>query len=380
MKLLSLLRALKKSLSKYNPSVEILIFKDNLLHNLNEYKRTYPTLAFSPVLKSNAYGHGLVEVGRVLDKEDIPFFTVDSLYEAMVLRNQGIRSNILVIGHAHVHNVTGSRLANVSFTITSLAQLEEIARDLFRRKRFHLKIDTGMHRQGVLPAQIEEAMRLIKSNKYILLEGICSHFADADGTNAVFTQSQIKQWQHAVSVFKQAFPDIQYYHVANSAGTFYSDAVFSNVARLGLGLYGINPSPFAKLDLQPALQMESVISSIISIPPGEHVGYNITYSANKHMRVATIPVGYFEWVDQRLSNQGYFKVGNVSCPIVGRVSMNITSIDVTGAPNATRGDKVVIISATSTDPNSVERIAALIGSVPHDTTVHIPQHLRRVVV
>jgi alanine racemase len=380
MRLLHTLRSLKKSLSDYRPSVQILIYKNNLLHNLHEYQRTYPALSFSPVLKSNAYGHGLVEVARIMDQENIPFITVDSLYEARVLRAAGIRSKILVIGHAVTGNIVKSKLANVSFTVTGLEQLEEIAAALSRARKFHLKIDTGMHRQGILSSQIGEAIRLIRSNKNIILEGLCSHFADADGEDAAFTRRQMQEWQRAVEFFQENFKGIKYYHLANTAGTFYADGVYSNVARLGIGLYGINPSPFAKLDLKPALQMESVISSVATIRAGERVGYNGIFTAAKDMRIATVPVGYFEWVDRRLSNRGWFKVGNVDCPIVGRVSMNITSIDVSGVPRAARGDKVVIVSAERKDKNSVENIMRLIGTVPHDTTVHIPQHLRRVVV
>jgi alanine racemase len=149
---------------------------------------------------------------------------------------------------------------------------------------------------------------------------------------------------------------------------------------LGIGLYGINPSPFSKLELKPALQMQSIISSIREVPADEFVGYNITYKAEKKLKVATVPVGYFEGVDRRLSNCGYFKVNGVDCPIVGRVSMNITSIDVSGVSQIKLGDKASIMSSEKGDKNSVESIAKLSNTIAYDILVHIPQHLRHIVI
>ena len=128
LKIIDILRNVKKAFSGYSPSVEILISKTSLLHNLNEYKRQYPNLLFAPVLKSNAYGHGLIEVARVLDKEKKAFFVVDSLYEVMVLRNKGIKSPLLIIGYTSPENIVNCKLPNIAFTITDLNQLQTIAK------------------------------------------------------------------------------------------------------------------------------------------------------------------------------------------------------------------------------------------------------------
>jgi alanine racemase len=380
MKLFRFLRAVKKSLSHYSPLIEVLISKNNLLHNLNEYKQQYPKLSPAPVLKSNAYGHGLIQVAQILDKEGIAFFVVDSLYEAMVLQNEGIKSQILVMGYISPGNINISKLSRVAFTITSLEHLQEIARIITTTKKFHLKIDTGMHRQGILLNQINEAIKIIKAHKFIFLEGICSHFADADNTDGAFTKFQIDQWQKITQVFRRNFRSVVFFHIAASAGTYYSEQIDSNAVRLGRGLYGINPSPLAKLSLKPVLQMQSVISSIKTVPAGEYVGYNITYKTEKNTKIALVPVGYFEGVDRRLSNCGVFKIRNHYCPIIGRVSMNITSIDVTSAPKVGLGDTVIIISNNREDMNSIENIAKIARTIPHEILVHIPQHLRRKII
>lgn len=377
MKLFEFLRKIKKCLTRYHPNVEVLISKANLLNNLKEYQQQYPKLLFAPVLKSNAYGHGLVQIAQILDKEKIAFIVVDSLYEAMILRNNSIKSEILIIGYTRSENIKNTKLSRLAFTITSLEQLQKIVEIISSKIKIHLKIDTGMHRQGILFNQINEAINIIKTNKFLCLEGVCSHFADADNVDETFTKSQIEQWEKIVLLFKQNFQTIKFFHIIATTGIFYSKQIHGNVARLGIGLYGINPSPFVKLNLKPVLQMQSIISSLKTISIGEGVGYNVIYKAAQATKIATVSVGYFEGVDRRLSNCGFFKINNNYCPIIGRVSMNITSIDVSAVPNIKLDDSVTIISDQKEDKNSVENIAKLMQTIPYEILVHIPQHLRR---
>ncbi len=364
----------------YEPLIEVRIFRDAILHNLHEYQKQYPKFKFAPVLKSNAYGHGLAVVGKILDREDMAFFTVDSFYEALTLRQHGVRSKILVLGYERIEHLVHPPLKDCAPAIADLRLLEEVIKKLQKPVAFHLKIDTGMHRQGVLLEDAERAITLIKSNANFVLEGLCSHFADADGTDKTFTAQQIVKWNNAVATFKENFSTIKFFHTSNTAGAHFSENIDANVGRLGLGLYGINSSPFAKLNLQPALEMASVISSVKEIPPGEKVGYGITFESVKSMRVATVPAGYNEGVDRRLSNKGFYKIGKTFCPLVGRVSMNISSVDVSEIPEAKIEDEVIIISAQPEDKNSVEAIAELCGCISYEVLVRIPQYLRRVVV
>lgn len=380
MQLLHFLRSIKKSLTPYQPLVEILISRGNLLHNLNQYKNQYPKLAFAPVIKSNAYGHGLIQIAKILDREDIAFFVVDSLYEAIILRNGGIQSRILIIGYTSTQNIHTCTLSQVAFTITSLEQLQEITQELRTTKSIHIKIDTGMHRQGILLNQIDNTIKIIKANPRLNLEGICSHFAEAGNSDVAFTRIQMEHWEKAVHTFKENFQKIPFFHIAATTGTHHSDQFSSNVARLGIGLYGMDSSSQTHLDLRPVLQMQSVISSIKTIPVGEYIGYDRTYKTEKTTTTATVPVGYFEGVDRRLSNCGTFKMNNHFCPILGTVSMNITSCDVSSMPEAKIGDRVIIISNHKEDTNSVENIAKLTHTIPYEILIHIPQHLRRTVI
>jgi alanine racemase len=379
MRVLSILRKIRKNFSTYRPAVEVFIYQENLLHNLHVYQQKYPQLLFAPVLKSNAYGHGLVQVAKILDKEKIAFLVVDSLFEAKILRNEGIKSPILVIGYTCVENVYSDKTAKIIFTITSLEQLKEISHSLKKEKEFHLKIDTGMHRQGILPDQIKEAIKIIQQNKKINLTGLCSHLADADNTDKNFTKLQITEWQRAVEIFKQNFANLKFFHLSATAGIAFADQIFANVARLGIGLYGINVSLENKMDLKPVLEMRSVISAVKKIKSGESVGYNATYVTKNEMNVATVPVGYFEGVDRRMAGLGFLQVQNILCPIIGKVSMNITTLDVTMVPGIKLNDSVSVISKIRQEKNSVENIAKEIGTIPYEILIHIPQHLRRII-
>ena len=375
-----ILNKLKTSNIKYEPLIEVRIFKDALLNNLNEFQKKYPKVKFAPVIKSNAYGHGLVQVGQILDKEDIAFLIVDSFYEALTLRQAGIKSRILILGYNRIKELISSPLTNCSATIINLETLKQVISKLKNSAPFHLKIDTGMHRQGILLSEVAEAIKLIKSNSNFILEGVCSHFADADGAENDFTEKQIEAWNKLVKIFKQAFPQVKYYHTSNTAGNRFSDKIEANVSRLGVGLYGLNDSAIKNPNLQPAMEVRSLISLVKNIGAGEKVGYGITYESQKPLTIATVPIGYYEGVDRRLSNKGYYKCGGVFCPLVGRVSMNISTIDVSAVTDVKLEDEVVVISRNSSDKNSIQNIAEICGCLEREVLVHVPQHLRRVII
>ncbi len=211
MTFLSALKKLKKSRDPYRPLIEVLIYRDNILHNLRAYQKLCPNVKFAPVLKSNAYGHGLVEVAKILDdynrktltptlsqrergQMSLPFFMVDSLFEARTLRHEGIKTPLLILGYTTAENINHHKLKNTAFAIISLEQLKLIDKNLKRAANFHLKIDTGMRRQGLSPDELPEAIKIIKSNPLIKIEGVCSHLADADNANTDFTKKQIALW------------------------------------------------------------------------------------------------------------------------------------------------------------------------------------------
>lgn len=376
------LRKLKQKLTykNYNRLVEIFIDKNRLLNNLHAFQKFNPKWQVAPVLKSNCYGHGLGTISKILDQENLPFFCVDSFFEAVELRHVGIKSNILIFGYTELNNILESKLKNVAFAITSMDQLQQLVNNLKTQKRIHLKFDTGMHRQGILISEVDNIIKLVRGNKNIFLEGIFSHLADADVENSEPTLKQIKVWNNLVDRFLKEFPNLKYYHLAATSGYGYKDLIKANIGRLGRGMYGIRVHSLNNMPVDPVLKMNSKISSLKEIDKGESVGYNFTFTADKKMKIATIPLGYYEGLDRRLSGKGFVKIKNIYCPIIGRVSMNITSIDVSKIPDIKIGDTVEIISCDSVDKNSIENMAADCNAASYEILVHLAAHLRRTVI
>ena len=425
----SLIQWLSRRNPLYEPLIDVEISAGRLINNLNEFRKLAPQDGIAPVLKSNAYGHGLVEVARILEKENqrrsaegkpyIPFFVVDSFYEATVLRRHGIKTHILIIGYTRPETIIKTSGYNTSYTVTNMSML----RDLCKRedptwnfhegklnwsngikfslpmissrhnRLIHLKIDTGMHRQGIMPIEIPEAIELIKRTPYIILEGVCSHLGDADNTDETFTESQLNVWNNLVKQFKTIFPTLKYYHFSNTDGHRLSKEIDANVSRLGIGLYGLSGdgSPVDHLNLKPVLSMKTIITGVKQLARGGHVGYSKTFMAPKDMIIATIPVGYFEGLDRRLSNRGVVLVNDKPCPIIGRISMNISVIDITTVSHELLlehgtlsrihvGDNVLVISDQTRDPNSVSSFAKLCDTITYDIVCKIPAQLKRVVV
>lgn len=403
-----LLTRLSKARFPYEPLITIDISKRDIIGNLKEFAKIAPEWQIAPVLKSNAYGHSLIEIARILSHEKglkIPFFVVDSYFEAITLRVNNIRTPIVIIGYTAPETIDCARLLNTAFTITSLDSLRSLTRikknpdwskelDLGRiifgipflphNCHIHLKIDTGMHRQGILPEEIPEAIEMMKGDSMVSLEGICSHLSDADDNDESNSESQINIWNRVVKQFKESFPNIKYFHLSNTDGHRFQNDISANVSRLGIGLYGLIEGSTWKpvLNTKPVLEMKTIITGIKRIKSGDTVGYNNTFKAMKDMTIATIPVGYYEGVDRRLSNCGTVLVGHkrISVPIIGRVSMNISTIDVSNVPNVKIGDPVVVFSRNNNESNSIIKIAKRCHTIPYEIVTGIPAHLKRIVV
>lgn len=366
----------RNALSK--PLIRIQISREAIISNYLSFKSA-THLQIAPVLKSNAYGHGLLQIAEILKKVEVPFLVVDSFYEAKMLRRNSVLRPVLVIGFSTLEQIAID-LSDTSYTITSLEMLKEIADNLKIKRKFHLKIDTGMRRQGILPDEINQAVHLIGLNKNIRIDGVCSHFADADGEDKNFTLKQINEWNQAVLLLKQRVEGIRYFHISASAGAFYSKKIQANVLRLGIGLYGVNPSHHLKIKLKPAMRMDSVVTMLKKLKAREAIGYNLTYRSSKEKQIAVIPVGYYEGLDRRLSNRGSVIIKGSQCPIIGRVCMNICMVDVDCLPDVGAGDNTTIISDNPKDSNSIEKLAKLCETNPHELLVHIPGHLKREIV
>lgn len=383
MRIIERLRSLERRFAA-TPLIEVSISRENLLHNLRTYQNKYAGIRIAPVLKSNAYGHDIGLVARLLDREDIAFFMVDSLYEAHRLRQAGIRSRIVIMGYVRPRSIARSRLRDVDFALGDMEQLKELTDILTHPLRVHVKLDTGMHRQGFTQADLPAALELLKTTPHITVIGAGSHLADADNEDEAFSRNQLAVWMEGLTKLKAAFGALEYRHIAATKGIRFGSETGTNVARVGIGLYGFDTSPSCTTDVKPVMEVRSLVTSVREIPAGDSVGYNATFTATRPSRIATVPLGYYEGIDRRLSNKGSMIVDGTVCPIAGRVSMNMTGLDITDAPGVKQGSRVVAISRDPKAPNSVSNITKLVSGDGYRETeyvilTHIPPHLRRVV-
>lgn len=372
------LRSFRRKLRKRDVLIRIVVNAAALKANLKTLQSLAPQWQIAPVLKSNAYGHGLELVAHVFEREPhIPFLCVDSYFEAEALRAAGITKDILILGYTPL-SVIGAGHRGVSFSVASLDDLAALAT---RRTRapLQLKFDTGMHRQGIPHDDAGTAIALLQKNPHLKVSGVFSHLANPGKAGSPLTRIQIERWNALVRKFQKAFPDIHFYHLASSVGFRLASSIEATIGRAGLALYGIGSKNFS-VPLTPALRMETRVTSLRTVPKGETVGYNGAFVASRALTAATVPVGYFEGIDRRLSDAGSFTVHGAAASIIGFVSMNVTSCDVTDIPDVVTGTPAVLISDDISAPNSIERIATTCGTIPYEILVHIPAHLQRTLV
>lgn len=363
-------------LRNYEALNRIELSKGRLLSNYKILSSRKKMIA--PVLKSNAYGHGLVATAKILDTVNAPFFCVDSLYEAYELSKNGIKSKILIMGYVSPKSLATKKLP-FSFAVYTLAQLKMIAK-YQPHSLLHIFVDTGMHREGFLKEELPLLVRFIKKNN-LIIEGIMSHFAESEAPGKKQTREQIADFKNALAdVFSMGIIP-RFTHIENSSGILHSKELdeIGKVSRSGIGLYGIDPEGKDKR-LKPVLEFKSVIAQIKYIKKGEYVGYNFSHRSKKDSVIAVIPAGYNDGVDLGLSNIGFMKVKGVFCPIIGRVSMNITTIDVTCVKGVQVGDSVAIFSRNKNDKNSIANASKIAKTIPYELLVHLTPSTARVVV
>lgn len=326
-----------------------------LRHNLNEYRKL-TQLEVCPVLKSNAYGHGLIEVANIMEGEKPAFLVVDSLYEAHEIKKAGIKTPLLVLGYTFPENY--KRRLPFHFGVSDLESAETLAQ---LGLKAHIEVDTGMSRMGF---QMEELPRALKAMKEMGLkvEGLFSHLADADNEeDQSFTKLQIEKFQKAIGLTKEAGFNPKWIHLSNSAGALNAKIPEVNMMRLGLGLYGHSPVKI-DLKLKPALKLESSIINTKRLKKGDKVSYGCTFEAPQNMHIGIIPFGYYEGLPRALSNKLNF---------LGRICMNHCMIEVDAHTKI--GDKIEIY------PN-IKEAAKKADTIPYELLTRLASSIRREVI
>lgn len=368
---------------------EITISKEALLSNYRYYASQNPQASLAPVLKANAYGHGLLGIAELVDtKLRAPLICVDSLYEAYELHKIHVKTPILIMGYTDPANYSIWKKLPFSFTVFDTTTLRALNKYQPGAK-IHIKLDTGMCRLGLQLSDIPDFIDTLNSCKDLIVEGVYSHFSQADNPRkTTFTNRQIAKFKLMTKLFEDAGQAFQWKHISATAGaSFLRDPAF-NLVRLGLGFYGYTPfgphtkeGRAARKKLRPALELSSCIAQIKDIPVGSEIGYGGTYKAKQKERIAILPIGYNEGVPRRLSNLGSVLIGkSVYGQIVGNVSMDMTTIRLPRNHQVKLGDRVTIISRDPKSANCLTHNAQIIKDIEYTLLTGLHPSIRRRII
>jgi len=349
--------------------------------------RVSPGIKVMAMVKANAYGHGAVACAHRLADGRADWFGVATPEEAIELRNARIQQPILCLGgiwsgQAEIfvrHNLTA-----VAYRLDMLAALDQFARDAGTVVDVHVKVDTGMGRLGVRFDQLSEFVTGLKQFANIRVDGVMTHFAAADDSACQpLTQNQIERFNEAVTLFRQHGYQPTHLHLANSAGIYGQPQSWGNIIRPGGALYGlwrdVLPRQIGDPHLQPVMSLHSRISLLKWVPPGETLGYGCTFEASRRSLIATLPIGYHDGFMRGLSNRAHVIVRNSYAPVVGRVSMDFTLVDVTNVEGVALDDKVTLLGR---GPDNLEipaeELARIAGTLSYEVTCGISYRVPRV--
>ena len=317
------------------------------------------------VVKSNAYGHHLVLYSKCLEGLGIDWFAVDSMTEALTLRASGIEKPILVLGYTLPEMFKEAAKHDISLSISDFEQLDIFKNSRLPRKlKVHIKVDTGLHRQGFCLEKLSAITKWATENPHIMIEGLYTHLAAAkDPKVRQHTTKQLDQFREAIKIV-ESFGLHPIYHVAATpAAMDYPESHFDMV-RIGTGLMGIWPGKKIKdlhkheFDLQEILSWKTIVSETKSIPKGENIGYDFTEKLINDSKIAVIPIGYWHGLRRSLSSVGEVLVHGKRARIIGRISMDMAVIDVTNIPDIKIGDVVTVIGEDGKDEITIEEITS----------------------
>ena len=365
-------------------STRVKIDLDAISDNFDAIRRKagVPVMA---VIKADAYGHGAIQVARLL-KDKCAFFGVSSMLEAMELRQAGLTTPILILGHTPVNAYGTAVLQGIRpaiFHYEDALALSETALQLGREAPFHFAVDTGMSRIGFQPT--EESADLcakIAALPGLKAEGLFSHFATADCADLSRSRAQAARFAAFDRMLKDRGVHIPIRHLDNSAGLMNFDCHYEMV-RSGIVTYGMYPSAEVSADLlalKPALQWLSRVTHVKTLPAGREVSYGGTYVTTGDTRIATVPVGYADGYRRNLSGKFYVLIHGRRAPILGRVCMDQLMVDVTHIPETAVNDRVTLVGRDGEEEITMEAISAAADSFNYEFVCGISRRVPRIYV
>lgn len=370
--------------------------RQGIEHNIACYKkRIGMNTMLGVVVKSNAYGHGLLQVGKICETNpDVSYLCTANALEGIALRQAGIKKPIVALYFLNTdpEDIILHDIDQVIYDYETAALLNTYAAKQSKKANVHIKIDTGLSRFGLFAHEAADIISRIWQLPHIEIRGITTHFAQSDKEDQRFTREQLALFGNVITTLEQRGIHIPIKHTSNSTAVLGIPDAYHNLVRVGAGIYGILPKHILErhaqtIQLKQPLTWKTRIIYTKKIPAGASVSYDRLFTAERETTIGIIPVGYYEGYDRKLSNNGHVLIAadNVSgnnhlpAPVLGRVSMNMTIIDITDIPDARAGDEVILMG--DFDGVRAHDLAARIGSTnPREITTRLPTQIPCVIV
>ena len=373
-----------RKISTYTPTwIEINL--GAIRHNLSQVRKliSSDTAILAPV-KANAYGHGILEVSKVLACSGVDYLGVSTIDEALLLSRNGFKKTpILMLGSVLTQAAGLIVENNITQTIGDIglaSAINSCAKKQGKRAKVHVKVDTGMGRIGVWHKDALRLITALSGMENIQIEGIFSHFSSSD-ENKIITHKQTEDLLSLVREIEALGINIRYKHIANSMAVIDYENSHMNLIRPGLVLYGLWPRQSlsnSRIRLKPALSLKSSVVFLKDVPPGRGISYGHTHKTKKHTTIATIPIGYGDGLNRRLSNKGHVIIRGKKAPIVGRVCMNQIMVDTGHIKSVQSGDIVTVIGRHGKETITVEEIACFCDTIPYEVICWLDKRVPRI--
>ncbi len=362
---------------------------DAIAFNINQMKENLnPLTQIMAVIKADGYGHGAVQIGRILEDMDVIWgFAVATLDEAIVLKKAGICKPILVLGCVfpdQYKELLKREIRMNVYTEEMAESISQVAEQEGMTAYVHIKLDTGMTRLGFdVNEDNVSVIERISKMKHLCMEGVFTHMAKADETDKEFTYLQIREFHWMIERLKEKGIEFPYEHCANSAAIIDVPEANCNLVRAGISTYGLYPSEEVQTDcvkLKPALELKSHVAFVKKIKAGTPVSYGGTFVSEQEMVIATIPVGYGDGYPRSLSNVGHVLIRGKKAPILGRVCMDQFMVDVTGIEGVSFEDEVTLVGKDGDAAIAVEDLSELSGRFNYEFVCDLGKRIPRVFV
>lgn len=358
--------------------IDLTALEENLFQVRNQVGDC-PILA---VVKANAYGHGAVEVARFLSgcRANISLFGVAFIEEGLALRKAGITKPILLLTGCpkeHIPDLIHHQLTPVVFDLETLTAINREAMKVGKRVNVHVKVDTGMGRLGIVPADVHAFMEKAHACPMISVEGLLTHFSEADFADLSFTRKQLGLIKGVIAELSQKGMTIPFCHLSNSAAILHFKASHLDLVRPGLMFYGYSSLKEVPLTLKPVMQVKARILALKTVPKGTPISYGRTFVTVRESRIATVAIGYADGYPLSLSNRGIMIAQGTVVPVVGRVCMDMTMLDVTEVPALSTNDWVTVIGAEGGSAIWADRLAQLANTHPYEILCGIGPRVER---